>query len=390
MRNMKISAVVCAVLIVSVLLSFAGCGCSREGTEPTVAPTVAPTEASTEAPTEVPTEAPTEPAPTEPAWEPGISKASYVEALYALLNKGDEVEVVGKYAHYFVISAEPYDLLVDEYYIRLETEAPFESWTGYARSKSPVFTSVYMREEPIAHLATNTVLTVLEGKDNWLFVQWNEGEGYMLAEDVSKTRIRSGGGGGGTGGGGGAVDGTDVDVGALSATTQQGGVVKLGYYGPEMNPDFAPCKGIVLAEEVEAYITVSQFADQMKVVSYDDEFCNIYMDTELMTRVRRNLVKLAVDVEEEPWTGYARSGSVAYYEYQRRTEFKTLRFNEEVTVLYRLPGLNYLDDGVYVVSIGEEICYMEIADISETRRQVYSGGGGGGSSGGDVWTPPAM
>ena len=141
----------------------------------------------------------------------------------ALLNKGEEVEVVGKYAHYFVISAEPYDLLVDEYYVRLETEEAFESWTGYARSKSPVFSSVYMREEPIAHLGLNTKLTVLEGKGNWLFVQWDEGEGYMLAEDVSKTRIRYGGGGGG-GGGGGAVDGTDVDVSALSATGLQGGM----------------------------------------------------------------------------------------------------------------------------------------------------------------------
>ena len=73
------------------------------------------------------------------------------------------------------------------------------------------------------------------------------------------------------------------------------------------------------------------------------------------------------------------------------TEFKTLRFNEEVTVLFKLPGLNYLDEGVYVVSIDEEICYMNLKDVSETRRQVYSGGGGsGGSGGGDVWTPPAM
>ena len=387
MKNMKISAIIGAVLIGAVLLSFAGCGCSRKEAEPTVAPTAAPTEA----PTEVPTVAPTEPAPTEPAWEPGVSKASYTEALYSLLNKGEEVEVVGKYAHYFVISAEPYDLLVDEYYVRLETEEAFESWTGYARSKSPVFSSVYMREEPIAHLGLNTKLTVLEGKGNWLFVQWDEGEGYMLAEDVSKNRITYGGGGGG-GGGGGAVDGTDVDVSALSATGLQGGIVALGhYYGPEMSPDFVPGKGVVLAEEIETYITVAHFADQLKVVSYDDEFCSIYLDTDLMSRVRRDLVKLTGDAEEESWVGYAGSGSIAYNEYQRRTEFKTLRFNEEVTVLFKLPGLNYLDEGVYVVSIDEEICYMNLKDVSETRRQVYSGGGGsGGSGGGDVWTPPAM
>lgn len=382
MKNMKISTIVCAVLIMTVLLSFAGCGCSREEAEPTAAPTIAPTEA----PTDAPTEAPTEPAPTEPEWEAGLARATYVEAFYSLLNKGDEVDVVGKIGHYFVISAEPYDLLVDEYLVRLDTEDAFESWTAYSRHNRPVFDSVYMRNEPIAHLPTNTKLTVLEAKGNWVLVEWKEGKGYMLKEDISKNRLT---GGGGSSGGGAPADGTDVDVGSLSAIAQQGGILNLGaYHGPETNPGFEACKGIVLAEDVETYITVFRFAEEMKVVAYDEEFCTIYLEADLTGRVRRDLVKLAGDVEEETWIGYAANGSVVYKEYQRRTEFKTLNFNDEVEVLYKLPGLNYVDEGVYVVSIDGEIGYMELEDVSPTRRRAYSGGGS--SSSGDVWTPPAL
>lgn len=387
MKNIRISTIVCAVLVMTVLLSFAGCGCSRAEAEPTAVPTGAPTEA----PTAAPTEAPTEPAPTEPEWQPGLARATHTEALHTLLNKGDEVEVVGKFEHYFIISSEPYDLLVDEYYVRLSSEDAFESWTGYSRHNRPVFDSVYMRNEPIARLATNTKLTILEAKGDWVYVEWKDGKGYMKEEDVSKYRLTNGGGSGSSGGA--PVDGTDVDVGSLSATTGgHNGIVTLGaYYGPEMEADFEKGKGIVLAEEIEAYITAFDFGEEMKVVEYDEEFCTIYLDTDLTARVRRDLVKLEGDTEEEPWIGYSRSNAVVFEEYQRRDEWGKLKLNTEVQVLYQLPGMSYLDEGVYAVSIDGEILYMQIDSVSKTKIRPAAGGGGSSSSGSsDVWTPPAL
>lgn len=376
MKKKSIVIIAFAILVVAVMLSFAFCDRNEELPEPTVVTT---------APTTAPTTEP--PAPTEPEWEPGIARATHTEAVYSLLNIGTEVEVVGKYEHYFVISGEEYDLLVDEYYVRLATEDAFETWDGYARPKANVFASVYRREEPIAQLTTNTKVKVLEGKGDWLFIEWADGEGYVKASDISKTRLTTGGGGGG---GSAPADGTDVNVNLLSATRNQGAVVSLGtYHGPEMEPDFEKCTGIVLAEGIETFICLFDHSGEMKVLEYDEEYCTIYLEEGLTPKVRRQLVMLEGDETEEPWIGYARSKAAVYEEYQRRDEVFTLDLNTEVEVLYQLPGFAYDDEGVYVVCIEEEIYYMNISDISKDRIVPAAGGNGGGNSD-SVWTPPAL
>lgn len=382
MKNKKLVIIAFAILVVAILLCFAFCNRNEEKPiEPTAAPTAAPTEE--------PTEEATEPAPTEPEWELGISRASHTEALYATLAIGTEVEVVGKYEHYFIIAGETYDLLVDEYFIRLSSEDAFESWDGYAYPDTNVFETVYRRSEPIAQLATNTEVKVLEGKGSWLFIQWADGEGYVRASDISKTKLTGGGGGGG--GTSTPVDGTDVDVSLLSATRNQGAVVKLGaYYGPDAGVNYEKGNGVVLADGIEAYICLFDHSGEMKVTEYDDEYCTIYLDTDLYAKVRRPLVMLEGDEVEEPWIGYAYSDAPVYEEYQRRDEVMTLDLNTEVEVLYQLPGFAYDDEGVYVVSIDGEIYYMNISDVSKEKIKPAAGGNGGGGGTGAVWTPPAL
>ena len=212
----------------------------------------------------------------------------------------------------------------------------------------------------------------------------------MKEEDTSTRRITSGGGGS-SGGGGGASDGTDVNVGALSATDIRGGITLLGdYYGPEMDSIFTPCKGTVLAAEVEAYIALFKMGEEMKVLEYDNEYCTIYLNTGLTARVRRAFVKMAGDVEEAKFTGYVRkNGTALYKDYQFRTEAMQLGRNKTVDVLYKLPAHMYEGDEVYVVSAEGEIMYMHVSTISDKKVKVSTGGGSSGG-GGDVWTPTAM
>jgi len=390
MKNRKFAVIASVVLTMATLMSFAGCGCSLR---PTLPSTQVRTEVPIETPTEASTEVPTEPAPTEPEWQPGLSKADYVEAAYSLLSKGDEVEVVGKTAHYFVIAGENYNLLVNEDYIRLDREDTFESQTAFSRYNRPVFASVYMRNEPITRFPTNAKLTVLEAKNGWVFVEWFDGKeymnGYMRAEDISDDWINVGGGS--SSGSSTPDDGTDVDVDSLSATSQQGALALLGtYYGPEMEAGFETCKGIVLADEVEAYITVFNHGAEMKVVEYDDGFCTIYLANGLTAKVRRELVKLESDSEEEFFSGYARSGAVVFKEYQQRNEYKKLNFNDKVEVLYKLPALTYEGEEIYAVSIDGKVMYMMISAVSERWQQPASSGSSSGSEIADVWTPPVL
>lgn len=383
MKNKKTVIIAFAILVVAILLCFAFCNRNEEApATPTEAPTAAPTEAPTETPTETP-------APTEPEWELGIARATFTEAIYSWLNKGDEVDIIGKFEHYYIISGEKYDLLIDEYYVRLSTEEEFESWDGYARPDTNVFDSVYRYDEPIAQLTTNTEVKVLEGKGNWLFIQWDDGEGYVKASDISKTKLTTGGGGGG----GSYVpnDGTDVDVGLLSATQSQGQVVRLGaYYGPDAGIVYEKNTGVILADGIEAYVYLFDYNDEIKVIDHDDEYCTVYLDHESTAKIHRQFVKLEGDEVEDSWTGFSHSDAVVYEEFQRRDEVMRLKLNTEVVVLYKLPGLEYEDEGIYVVLINGEDYYMIVSEVSKDKIKPAAGGNGGNGGGGNVWTPPAL
>lgn len=365
-------------LAVLLLLTMAACG--KEEPAPTTAPTTVPT------PTQP---APTEPpAPEEPEWELGISRATYGEALYTHLKKGDQVNVIGQYKDYFIISGDELDLIVEKRFVRLDSEEPFESRNGFARKNTEVYASVYMTEEPIATLKTNTQVTVLEGKGdwlytgNWFYIEWEDGAGYVRAEQISDRRLTGGGGGGGSSA---PVDGTDVPIGSLSATSNEGEVVLLGaYYGPEMEEPFEGGMGIVIADEVEAYICLLLKDGEAKVIEHDEEICTIYLENGLTATLPRWVLWLEGDEEYEPWTGYISGKQVVCEEYQMRNVLLNLKTNDEVLVLDELPEC-------YVIEVDGQIGYVPLDGVSETRI-VYNGGGGGGtggSSGGDGWTPPA-
>lgn len=380
-------AVIAMVLLL--LISVAGCQKS-ESDEPTVAPTVAP--ATEPAPTEEPTEEPTA-APTEPSWVPGTVRATYGAAVYQLFNKGDKVTVKGEFDGYYIIEGEELDFLIETRYLRHAGEEAFEEDDGYARSGTEVFKTAYLTGEAIATLKLNTKVTVIEGKENWLYITWDGGEGYVHADGISPYRItyRSGSSSGGSSGGSsGPQDGTDIDLGGLSANGISGGICLLAdYYGPVFT-EMAPVEGVILTDECEAYMYLYNRGDEAKITTLGEESCEVYIDGHYAT-IPRWLVSVEGDEMYEAWTGYARSKAAVYSKHQMRELYlvNNLKLNTEVEVIDELPHC-------YVVMIDGEVGYMTLEEVME-HRYVYRGGSGGGSSssgsgGGayDEWTPDAL
>lgn len=387
--------IIAFALAVMLVLTVTACG--KKEAEPTTEPAV---ETTVPVETTQATEETEAPAPTEPEWETGISRAGYGEAVYTLLEKGSEVKVIGQFKDYFVIEGEELDLLVEQRFVRLDSEDPFESGDGYSKSGTQVFEGVYMRDDAIATLSRNTKVTVLEGKGDWLYIEWAEGSGYVDADQISKwyindtttsdTKKDSSSGTTTT-----PADGSDVPLGSLAAQDFQAELTLLGdYYGPEMEKDSQEGMGVVLAEDVEAYICLLIRDDEAKVTEYDDETVTIYLEKELYAKLPRWLLRLEGDKEYESWTGYSTWSGEVYEEYQMRNERMKLTYNKEVKVLDKLPDC-------YVVEVDGQIGYMELGDISATKYGTGgsgsgsgspsgSGSGSGSSSTGDTWTPPKM
>lgn len=368
-------------LTILLLLTMAACGNKAEETAPTAAqPTTAPLPEATEAsePTQatepIPeqTTEPTIPAPTEPEWEPGTILASYGETVYRTFQAGTQLKVIGRFLGYYVVEQEDIDLLVTMDMLRMEGEEAPESWAGYTKSGTEVFTSPYMRGEPISTLPENTQITVLDSSDSWAYIEWAEGKGYADPAMLSKWRI--------TGGNADRYnDGTDVPVGSLTSTDAvfQPHIHPLGaYYGPEMEKDFTGGMATVLADGTEGYIRLLERDTEVKVTSYDDQTATLWLGEELYGTLPRFLVKLEGDEAYTSWTGYAKWGSIVYGEYQLDTQMAVLSVNSQVTVLDEIGGR-------YVVEYEGQTGYMQPGMVSQTPNST-----GGGAS--DTWSPPEL
>ena len=348
----KIISLILAVLL---LLSLAACGAKEE-----------PAPAATEAPAaEEPVEPTPEPTPTEPEWEPGVARAGYGELVYTTLNRGDIVNVIGQWKDYFIIEGDEVDLLIEKRFLRLDSEAEFEVWEGFAKWGAQAFDNVYLRGDAILDLYVNQQVTVIDGKDGWLYIEWEGGSGYVDEEDISEYYMSTGGGGGGGSGGGGGGGDINLDL--------------VAYFGPAMEEHKE--MAIALADGVEAYLCITVRGDELKVSSVTEEQVEVWMEGFTATAPRW-LMHMEGDEEYEPWTAYSYSSSIVYEEYQMRNELMTLEFNKELTVLDELPDC-------YVVEVDGQIGYMEFDSISEAYIVPYSGGGGGGGGGG-IWSAPVI
>ncbi len=343
--------------------------------DPTPMPTPTPTPKPTPKPTPTPTPTPTpEPTPTPipvPDCEEALVQLDRSPAILMLLNRGDVVDVVGEFdeEHYAIKTEFGYGL-VEKQLLRMDGEAAYAAWTGYAKSGAALYDNYQLRGTPVASLSTNTECKVIDELDYCYIVQSGEELRYVSKDQLSKTRIvYYGGGGGGAGADGGDISLSFGGANLLSLVIQSGDVsgtaevladgtqVVLGYFDRD---DAVP---VVLEEGFapawEGYHTLY----------FDGLYAYMPMEFALMNG----------EEAYASWDGYAAYGSRIYDNYLLQGEGKQLAMNTIVTVLWDCGG-------VYVVSVNGEIGYMANSVVSQNR--IYTGGGGGG--GGAEWTDPVL
>ena len=367
------------VLLILSLLLTAGCASQSAQEAPTVPETTVPeTTGETVPETTVPeTTEETEPETTAETEPPAPDtrdfavQADKTPAVLTLLNKGEQVEVVGELDEtYYVIKLEQGYGLVEKSLLRFEGQESYEVWTGYAYYGAELKGSYQLTGEVIQTLPMNTKAEVLEELPHCYLVRVGEVEGFVAKDKLSRSYIYSGGGGGG------GQDGGDISMGVI------GGIDLLGYTVPQEGETTGTatvlCDGVMVLlgwfdrEELAQVITQEGYAPGWEgwYSVYLKGFC-VYIPAGLLW-----------DPDTEgyaQWDGYSAYNTKVYDNYLRLGEpAKVLTTNTVATILWDT------GDSV-VISIDGEIFYANAADFSTTRRATGGGGGGGGD-----WTPPAM
>ncbi len=375
---MNMKRFVAMLLALTMLLAMGACGAKETTVETT--PTPAPT-----------------PAPTpEPEWEAGVIRAGYLGGVLTHYQRGDEVTVLGVWEDFFIIEGEETRLLVENQFLRPETEeAPAEE-PGYTYGGTGFYATGYLRGEALQTLKLNTKVTVLDKKGDWALIRLEDGtEGYVDASKLSRWYINSYAGGGSSGGSSssGAQDGTDVNLGNIAAvvTEHQANFLE-EYQGDKYELYDTPVKGMILSAETEAYAVMFVRDEEVKVTEVTEATddaeatCTIWVD-DLFVTVPRWAVWMEGDDMYQPWSAYGRWGGVAYTEIQQWYELISISTNQRIEVVDELTEI-----GMYVIEVDGVYGYVELAKLSTYRYTAPSGGsssgGGGGSSSG--WTAPVM
>lgn len=361
-------------LIILLVLALVLCaGCKKQEAEPTTAPTTAPTTEATEETTVPPTE---ETVPV-PEVTMGSALVNKVPAVLSTLNREDVVDVVGEYDEdHYVIKTELGYGLVKKALLRLESEAAYEVWTGYAFWNAEVYDNMNFTGEPVQKLGTNTQVEVLDDIGYCYVVRIEGTEGFMLKSGLSKWFISSNGGGSSSGGSSTGADGGNISlqfqggITFLGAIEQQGEVtgkavvlatgtgVILGYF--DRGEEIPMVAEAGFAEDREGYVTVYLEG----IYAYVPQFMVLTEDAEVY----------------EAWDGYSRWNSDVYDNcYLLGDPVDKLSTNVVVRVIAEF-------DNCYAVEINDAIGYMSKDQVSET--QIYTGGSSSG--GGSEWAPPKL
>lgn len=363
------------VILLCLLMLFAA-GCNEE-TPVATQDTAQPSEPTVPVETTQPTMAPTEPEPTEPPvteppvpeTTPGTVLADRTMMILETAQRGSTVEVVGEFdADYWVVKTEIGYGLIEKRLVRMDGEAAYEQWQGYAKSGAGLYDHYHLLAPEIQSLTKNAKVQVLEGLGDCYLVQVGDTTGYMRQDQVSKSYIKSSSGGGSADGGDISLDGS-WGVSQLSVSVPQSGEIT--------------GSATVLADNAEISLGWFDRSETVQIVTQDgfapekEGYYTIYLEG-LYGYMRQNLAAQEGTEPDEPWQGYARSKAPLYDSYYLTGDpVKSLSANAKVQVVCDLGTC-------YLVQVGEETGYMAKDQVSETRIQYSSG------SGGNEWSDPVM
>lgn len=351
-----------ALLVLALILSA---GCGQQEPAQTQVPATEPVQ--TEEAT-VPAETTVPPTTEETIPVPELSTAyAMVDKTPAILDtllRDDVVDVVGEYDedHYVIKTDLGYGLVKKEM-LRLDGEAAYATWTGYAYYNAAVYTNFYLIGEPMQNLKQNTQVEVLDDLGYCLVVRLDDVTGFMNKTSLAKGPISS--------------DSTGKDGGDISLQAQ-GGISLLASVVQEGD---VTGQAVVLADGAEVILGYFARGEEIPVVAEDgfvenrDGYLTVYLDG-LYAYVPQMLVLPEGAEPYVAWDGYSVwNGAIYDNFYLLGDPVSKLNVNTNIHVLEEL-------ENCYLVEVNGATGYMSKDAVSKTKISTNGGGG--------EWTPPVL
>lgn len=307
------------------------------------------------------------------------------EATYKYFNRGDEVNIISEDDKYYYIVDKYLTLAIDKDFVRKESEGAFESYDGYTKSGSGVYTDTTLTER-IRVNSVNEIVKVIDsiGSD-FLIVEINGQQGIMVASSVSRTPFStyvptrrapsstssdssggSSGGGDSSGGDTPSVPDVTYDIsggnsggGSSSGSGDDDVTFQLkseGEYETVLLTNSTTEKATIKVNDTPAYIILYNRGDTVYVLESGSHL------TKIVVNGRRATIETLFIRESDqvyiPWNGYSRYNRVVYADYELTTPIATLSLNTVVHIVDEIGDrfVIELNDGT--------IAYMQKEDIS--------------------------
>ena len=369
------------LMLLVLLLVLSACGSRQEEPQPTLALKDS-TQPTTEA--TLPAE-PEETEPPAPETVPGTVKADKAAVMLTQVNRGDVLDVAGQYDddHYVVKLDAGYGL-IEKRLVRLEGEAPFQSWSGYAAYGAKLYPDYLLKGDVLEELYLNRKVTVLEDLGDVLLVQSGDTLGYIPDSQVSTYEIPE----------------PPKDSG--SNVGQDGGDISLGFRGGiTLLATVAPQEGevtgtaTVLADGVPILLGWFDRNEEAALITQEGyaepkEGCySVYLKG-ICGYVEKNLIAREGEEVYTPWDAYAVYGAKLYGGYDLRGDpILAPQINTRIRVLQDLGSC-------YLVAVDGREGYMAKEFVSDHFTDISGGttgtdnGGSTGNTGEEEWSPPVL
>jgi len=341
-------------LLLCALLLLTMTGCHKKALITVTASAVENTEGTEPAPT--PTPIP-ETAPLPATGDPATVMVDRALVIWTLLNKGDSYEIVSEDEDYYtILHSDGVELMVEKRFIRPVTDTTWQDYTSTMAVDTMVYTAPYPKiEVPTIEISCEQQVTVLAELGDVARIRWNNGtqdmEGYVYLDELNlqgsegtATQKRSNHTSDGQ-------DGGDID---LSGLAVQNGRPSCG------------TGGIVLADQVEAYLGIVEINDKVLVTSMDEVgfYAHILMN-EHDCLMWKCLLHMDNQEPYQAWDGFAGQDAKLYDHYllTREEAAVPLELNTAVHVIF-------MNELVLVAEVNGTVGYMNPEDISDTEIVV--------------------